>query len=123
MMFLVDMDLAPRWVEFLVAAGHTAVHWSTVGAANAPDHIIMAHARDHDECLLTHDLDFGTILALTNWDRPSVVQIRAEDTSPETIGPTVLRAVALSMPDIVAGALLTIEPERMRLRVLPLRKT
>ena len=97
MMFLVDMNLAPRWVEFLVAAGHSAVHWSNVGAATAPDHIIMAHARDHNGCVLTHDLDFGTLLALTNWERPSVVQIRAEDTSPERIGPAVLRAVAQSM--------------------------
>ena len=83
----------------------------------------MAHARDHSGCILTHDLDFGTILALTNWDRPSVVQIRAEDTSPEMIGPAVLRAVAQSMADIVAGALLTVDPAKLRVRILPFLKT
>jgi predicted nuclease of predicted toxin-antitoxin system len=73
--------------------------------------------------VITHDLDFGTILALTNWDRPSVVQIRSDDTSPESIGAIMARALAQSMADIEAGALLTIEPDRMRVRLLPFRNT
>ena len=122
MIFLVDMNLTRRWVTFLSAAGHTALHWSGVGSANAPDHVIMAYAREHDCCVLTHDLDFGTILALTNWDRPSVVQIRADDTSPECIGTAVVQSVAQAASDIEAGALLTVEPEKMRVRILPFRK-
>lgn len=27
MRFLVDMNLSPRWVDFLAAAGCEAVHW------------------------------------------------------------------------------------------------
>jgi len=119
MIFLVDMNLTGRWVAYLAAAGYSAIHWSQIGPANASDEVIMAYARDHGHSVLTHDLDFGTILALTKWDRPSVVQIRADDTSPESIGATVLRALTQAMPDIAAGALLTIEPERMRVRVLP----
>ena len=37
MRLLVDMNLSPFWVPFLTAQGYQAVHWSTVGAANAPD--------------------------------------------------------------------------------------
>jgi len=46
----------------------------------------MAYARTHDFVVLTHDLDFGAILAATHGDKPSVVQIRAEDVSPDVIG-------------------------------------
>ncbi len=83
----------------------------------------MAYGRDHDFCVLTHDLDFGTILALTNWDRPSVVHIRADDTSPEAIGSAVVRALAQSAAEIAVGALITVEPEKSRVRLLPFQKT
>lgn len=31
MKVLVDMNLTPRWVRFLVASGHEALRWSEVG--------------------------------------------------------------------------------------------
>jgi len=86
MKLLVDMNLSPRWVDVLAAAGIEAAHWSTLGAVNAPDPLIMAYAGTHDFVVLTHDLDFGTILAATHGEKPSVVQIRAEDVSPDVIG-------------------------------------
>jgi predicted nuclease of predicted toxin-antitoxin system len=65
MRLLIDMNLAPRWVQTLVAAGHDAVHWSTRDRLSAPDATICKHARDHDFVLITNDLDFPRILAHT----------------------------------------------------------
>lgn len=31
MKLIVDMNLSPRWVEFLAGAGIEAVHWSMIG--------------------------------------------------------------------------------------------
>ncbi|MCB2261847.1 MAG: DUF5615 family PIN-like protein [Candidatus Thiosymbion ectosymbiont of Robbea hypermnestra] len=62
MKLLVDMNLSPRWVNLLTDAGIRAAHWSTLGAAEAPDTEIMAYARTNDYVVLTHDLDFGAIL-------------------------------------------------------------
>lgn len=115
------MNLSTRWVSHLADAGFEAVHWSTVGAATASDATVMQYARDNGFCVLTHDLDFSTILAHANWDRPSVIQIRADDTSPESIGAEITRALTVSMTDIDAGAVLTVEPARLRIRILPLR--
>jgi len=28
---LIDMNLTPRWVEYLNGVGHDAVHWSSIG--------------------------------------------------------------------------------------------
>lgn len=80
------MNLSPRWIGLLTDAGLESTHWSTLGAKNAPDSEIMAYAKVTDSVVLTHDLDFGAMLAATHGEKPSVVQIRAEDVSPDVIG-------------------------------------
>jgi predicted nuclease of predicted toxin-antitoxin system len=120
MRLLVDMNLSPRWVDMLAAAGFEAAHWSMLGPHSAPDVEIMGYARTHDYVVLTSDLDFGTILAATQGDKPSVVQIRADDVNPEAIGSHVVAAVLQVEADLETGALLTVDPDRARLRVLPL---
>lgn len=102
-------------------AGIQASHWSSVGPANASDSAIMAFARDNGYVVLTHDLDFSAILAATQGAKPSVVQIRSDDVRPETVGPTLIEAVRQMAAQLEEGALLTVDPARSRLRVLPLR--
>lgn len=110
MKFLVDMNLSPRWVGLLTEAGFEAVHWSTVGKASARDTQIMAWAAANGYTVLTHDLDFGTILAATQDARPSVVQIRADDVSPDSIGRKIIAALVVQMtPELEAGALVSID--------------
>jgi predicted nuclease of predicted toxin-antitoxin system len=120
MKLLVDMNLSPRWVDLFISAGLEAVHWATLGRRTASDAEIMSFARTHDYVVLTHDLDFGAILAATQGEKPSVVQIRADDVNPEAIGLRVLSAVRQVAIELESGALLTIDPDRARLRVLPL---
>jgi predicted nuclease of predicted toxin-antitoxin system len=79
----------------------------------------VAYAAANDYIILTHDLGFGAILAATNGNRPSVVQFRAGDLSPDTIGGH-LNALRLTEADLEQGALLTTEPGRARIRLLPL---
>jgi predicted nuclease of predicted toxin-antitoxin system len=121
MKLVVDMNLSPRWVNLLTEAGIEATHWSTLGAANAPDVEIMAFAKAKGYVVLTHDLDFGEILAATQGDKPSVVQIRSEDVSPDVIGRSVIDALRQMTAELDEGALLTIDPNRTRLRLLPLQ--
>ena len=121
MKLLVDMNLSPRWVGVLVEAGIDAEHWSTLGANNASDSEIMAYASANAFVVLTHDLDFGAILAATHGEKPSVVQIRAEDVSPGMIGKQVIAALRQMASELEEGALLTVDSNRTRLRVLPLQ--
>jgi predicted nuclease of predicted toxin-antitoxin system len=118
---LIDMNLQPLWVGFLSPAGIVSVHWTSVGQRNAPDVEIMTYAAAEDYVVLTHDLDFGAILAATNGTKPSVVQIRAGDLSPDTVGRHVVEALRRMNAELEQGALLTIEPGRARMRLLPLR--
>jgi predicted nuclease of predicted toxin-antitoxin system len=116
----VDMNLSPIWVDYLHAAGIEAVHWSSLGEATAPDREIMAHAREHGYVVFTHDLDFGNILAVTHARGPSVIQVRTQNPMPEVVGPLVLAAIQEHRALLERGALLTIEPDKARARVLPI---
>jgi predicted nuclease of predicted toxin-antitoxin system len=118
---LVDMNLSPHWVDRLGAAGLPAVHWSSVGRMDAPDVEIMAYAAKYDYVVLTHDLDFSAILAATQGTKPSVVQIRSDNLSPAAIGEPLIAALQQMTTDLEAGALLTVDPGRTRLHLLPLR--
>jgi predicted nuclease of predicted toxin-antitoxin system len=70
--------------------------------------------------VLTSDLDFGTILAVTHGEKPSVVQLRSDSLSHKSVGKPVVTALRQLESELEHGALVTIEPERTRLRILPL---
>ena len=61
---VVDMNLSPDWVRILEDNGWPAVHWSSIGDKGASDETIMNWAATHEYVVFTHDLDFGTMLAL-----------------------------------------------------------
>jgi predicted nuclease of predicted toxin-antitoxin system len=83
---VVDVNLSPLWIDVFVDHGWPAVHWSTVGDPRAKDRTVMAWARENGRVVFTHDLDFGTLLALTRETGPSVVQVRATMYSRNTSG-------------------------------------
>ena len=120
MKLLVDMNLSPRWVELLNKSQFHALHWTQAGYARALDAEIMAYAERNDYVVLTNDLDFGAILAVTHAKKPSVVQIRSENLNPDVIGQQVIGALRQMREQLKAGALVNVEPQRTRLRVLPL---
>jgi len=103
---LIDMNLSPNWVRFLETHGRTAQHWSTVGDPRASDRTIMDWAADNDHVVLTHDLDFGALLALTHAAGPSVVLVRDRDTLPEAIGVSVVAALTQHRGDLARGAII-----------------
>lgn len=119
MKLLVDMNLSPSWVPFLSGVGFEAVHWSAVGSGSAPDRQILEYASSNGFVVFTHDLEFGAMLHSKHLTKPSVIQVRAEDVLPSAIGDVVARAIRASQAHIEAGALITIDPPRMRVRVLP----
>ena len=120
MKVLVDMNLSPRWVGFLADAGFEAIHWSEVGAGNASDSEVMGWAAESGYVVLTADLDFGAILAATQRRGPSVVLLRSENLAPDVAGNMVLAAIRQAVQELADGAILSIDANRARLRILPL---
>jgi predicted nuclease of predicted toxin-antitoxin system len=119
MRFVIDMNLSPQWAPYLDAAGHDAVHWSTIGAHDAKDSEIMSWAAAEGRTVLTSDLDFAALLAASGSEAPSVVQLRTDVTLPNRAGPFVIEALRRFADDLGTGALPTVDVTRARVRILP----
>jgi len=117
---VIDVNLTPDWVPVLREARFDAVHWTQVGDPSASDREIMDWAVAKGFVVLSHDLDFSSMLVLTHASGPSLVQIRGAKVLPEQIGETLISSLRRFGRDLENGALLLIEPSRRRVRVLPL---
>lgn len=119
MKLLIDMNLSPDWVEELEKDGWKAVHWQSIGEPGARDDAIMEWARSNGYIIFTHDLDFGTLLAVTQARGPSVIQVRTQDVMPQTLKPRLLQILQKYAATLEKGALITVDETKSRVRLLP----
>ena len=80
----------------------------------------MEWAAEQGHVVFTHDLDFGTMLALSYATGPSVLQVRAQDVLPDTLGNVVVTALNQHDADLASGALVVVTQSKTRVRVLPI---
>lgn len=116
---VVDMNLSVEWVEALTRQGWLAVHWSAIGDPTAEDSVIMSWAKSNGYIVFTHDLEFGTALALTRATGPSVLQARGQSVLPEDLGPAIFAALGQHSAALLQGALVVVDMKKTRVRVLP----
>ncbi len=122
MKIVIDMNLSPEWVSVLESAGYEAVHWSSVGDITALDRTIMAWAVSNGYIVFTHDLDFGTLLALSEADTPSVIQVRTQDVFPSKLSKIVLNTLKQFQSELEMGALVTVNEAQAKARILPIKR-
>jgi predicted nuclease of predicted toxin-antitoxin system len=79
---------------------------------------IMDYASANGLIVFTHDLDFGALLANRESRQPTVSQIRTQDVLPTATGGMVVRARNASRSQLEEGALVTVDPNRYRIRLL-----
>jgi predicted nuclease of predicted toxin-antitoxin system len=121
--FLLDENVSYRVGPYLKAAGHDAVHVGEIGLTSTDDQVILNRARDQDRVLVTADHDFVQLLFASGDSRPSVILVRDVDALPSAaLAALLLAALPGQLTDLLlAGAIATLAPERVRVRPLPLR--
>lgn len=120
MKLLIDMNLSPKFIEILNNSGFDAVHWSSIGNPRSTDSEILNYAKIHNFVILTHDLDFGDILAATGAIAPSVLQIRTQNVSTEYLSDILIKSLKKYRVNLEQGALLSVDETRSRVRILPI---
>jgi predicted nuclease of predicted toxin-antitoxin system len=77
--YVVDANLSPRLAALMRDAGHDAVHVRDIGLRTASDDEIINYAISTDRIVISHDTDFGTLLAYRELSKPSFILIRSSD--------------------------------------------
>lgn len=120
MRFLADMGISLRTVAFLRSLGHDAVHLYEQGLGRLSDPDILRKARDEGRVLLTHDLDFGELMAASGANLPSVVVFRLRDMRPDGVNAHLREVVTEYHEMLQKGVIVSVSERQIRLRNLPI---
>jgi predicted nuclease of predicted toxin-antitoxin system len=120
--FLADINISPRTVEALARQGWVIVRVSAFLRQSAPDIEILALAHREGFVIVTQDLDFSTLLALSGESQPSLITLRLSRSDPETITRKLLELALYPLDQKLSeGVAITIEDSGVRFRRLPIR--
>jgi predicted nuclease of predicted toxin-antitoxin system len=104
----------------LCEAGINAIHVADIGFSAADDTDILQKAQEDERVVVTLDADFHALLALTEAISPSVIRIRIERLRAQVLTNLLLTVIGECEEDLEQGAVVTVEPSRIRVRRLPL---
>ncbi len=121
MKFLADMGVDVGVVRWLARQGPDARHLRDEELQRMPNGGIFAKAISEGRVILTFDLDFGEIAALTGGRQASVILFRLHNTRTDHVIARLAAALSDSMDALGQRAVVLVEESRHRIRELPIR--
>lgn len=120
MKFLADMGISSRTVTWLRSGGYDVVHLRDEGLQRLPDNEILIKARTEERILLTVDLDFAQLLAISKDILPSVILFRLGNENYDAINERLTQVLHECQEDLGVGAIISVSNETFRVRRLPI---
>lgn len=120
MRFLADMGISPGAVAHLRASGHDSIHLVEQNLHRMSDHDILAKARSEQRIVLTHDLDFGDLMAASGAQLPGVIIFRLSCMMAVNVNRYVDIILQEHTQALRQGAILSVSERRIRVRTLPI---
>jgi len=117
---LIDMNIPLSYSTLFNEKGVETIRWSDIGLPNAPDEEIIQYAKINKYVLLTSDLDFSALLSMTHAAKPSIIQMRISIIRADRAVEMIVSAVKRYSSELAQGAILSINPKKARVRLLPL---
>lgn len=121
MNFLLNMNLPRSLGKRLQREGHACRHAADIGLSRAEDPEIIREAAKNKEVILTHDLDYGDLLAFSGDREPSVVIFRVLNTHVDNLFQCLVSRWSEIEKPLQQGAIVIIEDAAFRIRELPVK--
>jgi predicted nuclease of predicted toxin-antitoxin system len=118
--FLADMGISLRTVSWLREQGYDVVHLRDEGLQTLPDEEIIAKAKREERIILTVDLDFPQLLAITGDDLPSVILFRLGNENYNLIDRRLSIVLRNCTEALKTGAIVSVTDRIFRIRILPI---
>jgi predicted nuclease of predicted toxin-antitoxin system len=118
--FLLDMGLARHTAAYLRAEGHDAIHLRDQGLQRLEDPDIIRKAQAEGRVILTHDLDFSRLIALSRARLPSIITFRLADMRPTAVNHWLQDILVRFQVQLEEGTLISVTDRGVRLRPLPI---
>ncbi|HEY6579027.1 MAG TPA: DUF5615 family PIN-like protein [Rhizomicrobium sp.] len=122
MKFLVDMPLSPGVADWLRNTGHDAVHALEIGMDRAPDVEILDRAKRDERTIITADLDYPRLLALSADTEPSLILFRNGGWSDMDVIRRLHALLSTLGDDDIRMSIFVVDRDRVRRRRLPVQR-
>ena len=120
MRFLIDMGIGTRVAAWLRDRGHEVSHLREENLNRLPDPEIFQKALAEHRVILTQDLDFAEITALSRSETVSVVVLRLRNYRSQHVIRRLRTVLPAVMDELQQGAIVSVEEARYRVRHLPI---
>lgn len=124
MKFLIDQGVSPVLAEWLrsESGGHQdADHVRERGLSRATDDAIFKIAIAEARIIVTADLDFARIIALSQLDGPGLILFRAGNVTDQRMLALLQRVLAETTPQSLSKSVVVVDEHTIRIAALPIR--
>lgn len=119
---LADVHISPLTIAALKSKGYSITRTTDLLPATAADIEILELAREEGKVVLTQDLDFSMLVALSNYGQPSLITLRLSSAKPDVVAQRLLDVLPTIEIDLTEGSAVSINDDSVRVRKLPIRR-
>jgi predicted nuclease of predicted toxin-antitoxin system len=122
MKFLLDMPVSFLLLEVLQAYGHEGVHAHQIGKDRAPDDELLEIARRESRVIITADLDFPRLMALSLAEGPGLILFRGGNYSDSEMCDLLTRVLRKVPLEVLERSICVVDRKRVRVTRLPFER-
>jgi predicted nuclease of predicted toxin-antitoxin system len=122
MRFLLDMPVSFLLLDVLQTYGHEGVHAHQIGKDRAPDDELLDIARRERRVIITADLDFPRLIALSLADGPGLILFRGGNYSDREMCDLLTRVLRNVVPEVLERSICVVDSKRIRVTRLPFER-